>query len=849
MSKRRKSPDLLNRMGALEKRTRKGETVYEYDPEDRPGPVQGVELDFRVAEKKIKIDYDAVVKWNPIAPGTCAADINYYIIQLQPCFANGSNRDQPAQREFLIIEDPEDVEVEELKVRFEKIKHPRTYNYKARVRVVDNAFRKGEWSAWTEPLLPAREANPLPPYPDNIVMRFEKERSKGEIRWDAVVEFSEIASWDVPPTADRAKIETTLNGGITSSATTITVANNNGLPTPQPKEHIPLTIRPGKDGEAEVISYSGKNVNQLTGVRRGLEGTTAKGHADGAEVILSAADGQEALNDIDTYIVQLRRFDKNGNPVMRNGKYVQETKTRDWDKEDDDNDGLVKVRFRNVRKREYWKARVRTKDRFRRRGEWSDWTALGNAGDNVAPPSPTNFVMDVDPRKISFVWDAPTDDDDAETNTDLKDMHPDISHFQIQVSNRSDFDKAQSTFWRNDRHHTTVHKSFKKKKTERGPFYARLRSVDGSGNKGAWVTANKAAPKPGKPTNFRRERDVNAVIFKADPPTAYDDGSTDGWTLSEVAYYKLNVYQNGVLDTERSDPHLLTLRKRVSVPKDSSGWTAKWESVGHEGESSGETTAASAESPAGLSDIGGTIGYSQYGDYSAVYRQTTPPSGNVKDGDAWIDTDDGNKMYRYFSTPKNIAGVTYPAGWNAASDGTDLVAGSVTADEIRGSYIYGYVIEGTVFYTGDPDGGGLYLKMGETNAFDRITWMSGASWRAEILSDGLGNISMNGLASVILKHNGTWKLQVDSGGTDIFNGPLALNGNNINTVGTIYFNGGGSMSGPPNLSFSGDRNSGTTGAVSAANNESGGIASGSAGGAHTHYLGNHYHVVSLSHTH
>lgn len=66
----------------------------------------------------------------------------------------------------------------------------------------------------------------------------------------------------------------TLNGTISNSSNTITVTNAAGFSAPQGAAYI----------DSELISYSGISGNTLTGVARGINGTTASAHSSGAAI-------------------------------------------------------------------------------------------------------------------------------------------------------------------------------------------------------------------------------------------------------------------------------------------------------------------------------------------------------------------------------------------------------------------------------------------------------------------------------------------------------------------------------------------------------------------------------------
>lgn len=72
----------------------------------------------------------------------------------------------------------------------------------------------------------------------------------------------------------------TLNGAITDSATTITLNDASSFPTPGAGEIAYATLD-NQNGTVEIISYTGKSTNDLTGVTRAQEGTSASAFSDG----------------------------------------------------------------------------------------------------------------------------------------------------------------------------------------------------------------------------------------------------------------------------------------------------------------------------------------------------------------------------------------------------------------------------------------------------------------------------------------------------------------------------------------------------------------------------------------
>lgn len=74
----------------------------------------------------------------------------------------------------------------------------------------------------------------------------------------------------------------TLNGAITNSATTITLNDASEFPTPGAGEIGYATIDDGTN--VEIITYTGISTNDLTGVTRGVEGTSGTAFADATTV-------------------------------------------------------------------------------------------------------------------------------------------------------------------------------------------------------------------------------------------------------------------------------------------------------------------------------------------------------------------------------------------------------------------------------------------------------------------------------------------------------------------------------------------------------------------------------------
>ena len=114
------------------------------------------------------------------------------------------------------------------------------------------------------------------------------------------------------------QLSTTLNGAITDSVTTITLADGSAFPT---SGFIVIEKVNAVSGlfENEVIEYTGRSSNNLTGCTRGTsapyrgvspENTTANSHATGAKVF-----GAYKISFLEETVGLAGYNDSNGNPA------------------------------------------------------------------------------------------------------------------------------------------------------------------------------------------------------------------------------------------------------------------------------------------------------------------------------------------------------------------------------------------------------------------------------------------------------------------------------------------------------------------------------------------------------
>jgi hypothetical protein len=151
--------------------------------------------------------------------------------------------------------------------------------------------------------------------------------------------------------------------------------------------------------------------------------------------------------------------------------------------DDDDAGTLVRAGFPIRNPKNWFRARVRSIDRFNRRGNWSDWTSWQRPG-NEAPPAPTEVtIYENAADRVVIDWTALEDPDDGDL------IHVDIDYFQVQITKLPSF----GTVYKWDKHVDGTRRAFKTAKADAGDiFYGRGRSVNSDGEKSAWIPATIA---------------------------------------------------------------------------------------------------------------------------------------------------------------------------------------------------------------------------------------------------------------------------------------------------------------------------------------------------------------------
>ncbi len=142
----------------------------------------------------------------------------------------------------------------------------------------------------------------------------------GQLEVDDVLRFTAVKSAVGGVTVDEFQIQTTLNGDITDSATTITLTDGSNFPT---SGFIMIKKINSTTGlyENEVIQYTGRSSNNLTGCTRGTSSpyrgftpsaSTASAHDSGATVYgsfkVASLVGTSYVNDANTTVTDYNSF-------------------------------------------------------------------------------------------------------------------------------------------------------------------------------------------------------------------------------------------------------------------------------------------------------------------------------------------------------------------------------------------------------------------------------------------------------------------------------------------------------------------------------------------------------------
>jgi hypothetical protein len=143
---------------------------------------------------------------------------------------------------------------------------------------------------------------------------------EGQLQVDDVLRFTAVKEPVGGVTVDEFQMQTTLNGNITDTATTITLTDGTNFPT---AGFIMIKKINSTTGlyENEVIQYTGRSTHNLTGCTRGKSATyrgytppasTASAHDSGATVYgsfkVASLVGTSYVNDANTTVTDYNSF-------------------------------------------------------------------------------------------------------------------------------------------------------------------------------------------------------------------------------------------------------------------------------------------------------------------------------------------------------------------------------------------------------------------------------------------------------------------------------------------------------------------------------------------------------------
>lgn len=186
------------------------------------------------------------------------------------------------------------------------------------------------------------------------------------------------------------------------------------------------------------------------------------------------ADDEE---DVSRYALQFQSSLDGGTTVLRTRKFEKEAK-------DEDGDTRVEKAIKAIDSKKWYRARVRTIDRYNRRGTWSSWTTWEKPGQDV-PSTPLNVSIHEGTKDgVVLKWDPPLESSNENV------IDEELEHFQAQIATSSAFGPSVIYAW--DKRITSSQKRFHiKLEDQDAAYYGRVRSVSFDGIPSAWIPATR----------------------------------------------------------------------------------------------------------------------------------------------------------------------------------------------------------------------------------------------------------------------------------------------------------------------------------------------------------------------
>jgi microcystin-dependent protein len=149
----------------------------------------------------------------------------------------------------------------------------------------------------------------------------------------------------------------------------------------------------------------------------------------------------------------------------------------DVDSDEDDGPTTGKFTFRRVHRRHKYRVKMRSVDRWNRRGDWTTWFP-STSGVSIASDTPPQVTImryiDLKKRR-GVVWEAPED---------ATDINNDIKKIELQIAKSSAFSTITEKHMKSAGH--GVYRYLVPRTDWDVNHFIRLRTVDGEGDRGPW---------------------------------------------------------------------------------------------------------------------------------------------------------------------------------------------------------------------------------------------------------------------------------------------------------------------------------------------------------------------------
>lgn len=395
--------------------------------DNRAGVPANVDIFFEVREKKKDLEYHAAVTFDAVTTDENgdAQETAQYVIDWVPCTKVGNIITDEKVRQFLwdpndaTIDDPLDPANDYLVILPGNVPRPKVWYWKARVRAVSDGGHKGAWSDWCEPSLPIRDSLPEPPYPTSVNLRFKWKDTNQQPIFSGVVAFNDVNYWDIPGfdyeddvteyeiqveplerdpsgSIDLTGPDDTGDNGAYTDGFKYSRAdpNNDGEPWEIRRKKVK-----DKDADDTYVTL-GTLAEDITEIDTDFDvDETGVVGVPAVPFIVLTGSGEKWLVTTRTLVAAslysyevYRQFGNTAAATHSTGAPLE------WLKDP----FRYKVDFDHIERPRtvYWRARVRSKDRFNRLGEWSPYTVPETPWSNIdfQVPRPQNLKADIQIR-------------------------------------------------------------------------------------------------------------------------------------------------------------------------------------------------------------------------------------------------------------------------------------------------------------------------------------------------------------------------------------------------------------------------------------------------------------------